>query len=253
MFEHRLNEILLSTWRDRNERLKAAQKPLEDRWWNYACDEIGVPRGTTFEDVPKEKHAQWRAFWALLYENYRAYRVPEGFEKTLIPPQLPQGLAAYILQYDTYGKASWEEVTREVSLAQPVPADPIRVRHDKFFSEVFTEVRKNLGCDFTTEYVPNAYCGAKCEPWFRFILGANTLIVGPRKRVTTIRVTAPQGLNTRKIRAAAVKVETTYTADGGWQSDIVTAHELEVHAWDKKQLVEFLTIIGTESLAMVPA
>ncbi len=242
-----LNEVVLPTWRDCEERLAQARKPVEQRWCNYACDEVGIPRGSEFEKVPEAKHQQWRDFWRLLNE-YPLYRTPAGFERPLIPPQLPEGLVAYLLLRHQEGNTKWEEIKREDSMALPVPPDPIRVKHDAFYNEVFTTLGQNLGHDFVTEHVVNQYCGAKNEPWFQFTLGNNTLVVGPRKRVTAIKVISPEGLNTEGIRNAAKKEETTYYANCGWQSEDPVAMTLEVHAWNKEQLLQFLNIIGTESL-----
>ncbi len=243
-----LNEVLLPTWRYRKQCLEEARSPIEERWWNYVCDEVDVPRGTTYDKVPEDRREQWRAFWDTL-NKYVLYRIPgEAFKKPVIPPLLPEGLTAYLLIEGCENFFKWEEVNREESNSQVVPPDPIRVRHDAFYEKVFTDLKESLGIDFTIEHVPNGYCGAKAEPWFKFTLGENTLIVGPRKRVIAIIVNAPKGISTEVIRAAAMEVETTYVADGAWKTDVPIASNLEVHAWNENQLLSFLTIIGLESL-----
>lgn len=243
-----MNDVLLPTWRDCKQRLEEARVPIEDRWWNYACDEIDVPHGTTYDKVPEDRKEQWGSFWDTL-KHYSLYRTPgEAFKKPVIPPLLPEGLTAYLLVEGRKGASKWEKVDPEESLSQVVPPDPIRVKHDAFYEKVFTDLKISLGIDFTIEHVPNEYCGAKVEPWFKFTLGENTLTVGPRKRVTAIKVNAPKGISTEVIRAAAMEVETTYVADGKWKENVPRASTLEVHAWDEVQLLSFLTIIGLESL-----
>ena len=243
---------LLPAWRVREEEIKAVQQLIEDRWRKYACDEVGVPHGTEYNKIPKTKCRQWNNFWELL-QSYPPYLNPFGFEKPVIPPQLPLEITAFILSKRMGDGRVWKKVSHKESRSLPVPSDPIRVRHDAFYKEVFADTRRLLGVEFTPEEVRNEYCGAAAQPWFKFKLGRNTVVVGPRKRVTAIKVTSPGGFNTRDLRAAALAIPVTYMANGLRQDEVVVAQSVEVHAWDKAQLLRFLNIIGLESVAAIPA
>lgn len=127
-----------------------------------------------------------------------------------------------------------------------VPADPIRVRQDTYFNEVFAKLEDELGKIERTE-VKNEYCCSENEPWYQFSIGKVVFTIGPRKRVIAVKITAPEGINTDAIRNVAQADQTIYTADGGWQSDAIIATAIEVHAWTKEKLVEYLTILGREN------
>ncbi len=237
------NDTLLVTWRDYTERLKPIQKEIEDRWQKYAYNEIDLPVG---EKIPKEKYSQWQDFWNLL-QKYKPYSNPVAVAKITTPPKLPRKLEAYVLVDDV-----WKKVDHEESAKQAVPADPIRTNHDKYYNEVLDKLRAELGIHIETEYVPNEYCGAKNEPWFKFSIGENTIVVGPRKRVTTIKLFTPEGegkkFNAEKIRNMAIQTKVTYSGNGHWMEKENFVQNLEIHAWNKEQLLGFLTILCEQSL-----
>ncbi|MDO8430556.1 MAG: hypothetical protein Q7S72_01030 [Candidatus Taylorbacteria bacterium] len=243
------NTALLPTWRDSEERLNVARKIIDTRWWEYACDEVGVPYGTQTKDVPEDRRQQWMDFWDLRLK-YQPYMTPAGFEKRVIPPQLPEGLFAYLFIKEQ-DKAKLVKVDHKESMAQSVPPDPIRVNHDIFFREVFDSLRKSIPCEFIPEQVRNEYCGAENQPWFRFTIGKNLITVGTRKRVFAIKVASPDGFNTGQIRNhpnVQGGEKTTYVVNDNWQGKDLIAKKLEVHAWTKEQLTQFLEILSKESL-----
>ncbi len=242
-----LNAVLMPTWRDAEERLKEARKPMEELWLELACQTLSLPSGSTFDQVPKELQKQWWKHWDLL-RTFKSYLKPSGFTKPPIPPKLPAGLTAFLCLSEVQGEYVWEQVNREESLAQSVPPDPIRTKHDAFFADVFRTLRDQLGCDIDPELTANEYYPSESEPWFKFRIGENRFVVGPRKRVTAIKLYSPQGIATEEIRTIATALNVTYIADDAWQGGAVSAKSIEVHAWNKEQLLQFLGILGKQSL-----
>lgn len=241
------NDILLPTWRDYQERLEKVQQAINERWLKYVLQELELPEGTTYHTVPEEKKSGWDNMWSLL-EHYAAYTNPSSVKKITIPPQLPKQLEAYVKEGEV-----WIKVDHAESSNQIVPPDPIRTHHDEYYKDVFDTLEKNLNYTITREHVPNEYIGAKNQPWFKFTLGANTITMGPRNRVSAIKLSCNEGFNATKISTAAIDANVSYWGDEGdgmheWKSKASQVKELEVHARSKEQLVEFLMIICQESL-----
>lgn len=241
-----INSILLLVWRDVQERLTTARDVIEDESWDAFCEREDLPQGTKISSMDK---GQTKRFCAMLDELYKEdrWRQPSGFEEQDLPPQVPESVTVF----HPLGDGEWKAINRSNTTDIEVPADPIRVRHDAYFDEVFAALEGELG-QFERVEVKNEYCGAKNEPWYKFILGGFTFTVGPRKRVIAIKVDAPGGIDTESIRSVARADKTTYTADGGWQSNAAIANAIEVHAWTKEKLILYLTILGRASAA-VPA
>lgn len=172
-----------------------------------------------------------------------------SIKKITLPPQLPKEATAYVKDGEV-----WKEVNHEESAKQEVPADPIRTQHDAYYKEIFDTLEFVLGCPITWEHIPNEYGGYENQPWFQFTLGANTIKVGPRKRVTAIKLSCNEGFNASKISETAINANVSYWAgkegadDRSWKSTEPRVKDLEVHAWSKEQLIQFLTIICEESL-----
>lgn len=266
-----LNDILLVTCRARGEELKKAQQELEVREWQTFCQNISLPVDTDLSKLPDDhpQRENIRKFWCALHER-RDYQIPPGFEEAVAPPWLPQTLVMYrllqyspddwkritdptaaahrILDYAATSGCPWKKVNHAESARLEVPADPIRTRHDAYFNPFFSALSEKLGVTIDRKEVPNQYCGHKAEPWYEFTVGELAFTVGPRKRVTAIKVSAPNGLPTARIRAAALADQVTYTANNGWQSDRDPARSVEVHAWNLEQLEKYLTILIGEAL-----
>ncbi|MFA6594301.1 MAG: hypothetical protein WCT16_03525 [Candidatus Buchananbacteria bacterium] len=238
-----VNKTVLPTWRARWEKIKQARKPLEEACWQSACQKLDLPIGTKGEDVPEDKHEEWRKIFDELYTQH-SYRIPVGFECPPIPAQMPEGITCYVQT----SAGIWRWVPREETLVLTQPSDPIRVRHDDFFNHVFTELANNLGVEsIAREEVPNEYCGAANEPWYCFKLGNNTIKLGPRKRVYSIKIQAPNGFETKQLRAVTVdEYNNTYWDGSNWHGNAEISFELEVHAWNKEQLMRLLGIVARQ-------
>jgi len=236
-----INGTVLPTWRARWEEIERARKPLEET----ICTHFGLPIEATYQDVSEDKIEEWHKLWDEL-QGRPDYRIPVGFECPPIPAQMPEGITCYI-QTST---GIWRWVSREETLKLTEPPDPIRVRHDDFFKQVFTELAGIIGIETVArEEIPNEYCGSKNEPWYSFNLGSNTIKLGPRKRVYAIKIQAPNGFETKQLRAVTVEeYNNTYWNDGDWQGKAATASKIEVHAWNKEQLMRLLTIVVQQCL-----
>lgn len=233
-----INDTLLLVWRDVQQRLTAARNVIELEARGAFCKNESLPQGTRIDAMNEAQTERFRAMWDALYKQDN-WRRPPGFEDQGLPPQVPESVTVL---YPT-GDGEWKMIDPAETVSIEIPADPIRVRHDAYFNEVFTSLERELG-KFERVEVKNEYCGAKNEPWYQFALGSFIFTVGPRKRVITIKVDAPDGINTESIRKAAQADGTTYTADGEWQGDATVATDIEVHAWTKEKLIEYIKIIG---------
>jgi hypothetical protein len=109
------------------------------------------------------------------------------------------------------------------------------------------------GVEFSPTEVLNQYSGnTDLQPWYLFDLNGINIRVGPRKRVYAIKVEVPnqrEKIATKDIRKAAVADGVTYYANGSWQSRSRAARLIEIHAWGKDKLIEYLTIVGKQVLA----
>lgn len=241
-----INSTLLLVWRDVQERLTAARDMVEKEAWDAFCVREGLPQGTKIDTMDKGQTERLRAMFDELYQENR-WRRPAGFEKQDLPPQIPESITVFHPTEDD----EWKMIDHAETADVEIPADPVRVRHDAYFNEVFAALENELG-QFDRVEIKNEYCGAENEPWYQFTLGDFTFTVGPRKRVIAIKVDAPDGIDTESIRSVAQADETTYMADGGWQSNAAVANAIEVHAWTKEKLIQYITILGRAS-AVVPA
>lgn len=239
-----INATLLLVWRDVQERLTAARATVEKESWDAFCECEGLPQGTKIDAMDKGQTERFRAMFGELYKEDR-WRRPSGFEVQDLPPQVPESITVF----HPMGDGEWKMINHTETADIEIPADPVRVRHDTYFNEVFAALEGEFG-KFERVEVKNEYCGAENEPWYQFTLGSITFTVGPRKRVIAIKVDAPDGINTECIRSVAQADETTYTADGGWQSNATVANAIEVHAWTKEKLIQYLTILGRASVAV---
>jgi hypothetical protein len=101
-----INTMLMPTWRDFAERLKEAQKPFEQVYWDQLCDKLGVPHGTKFDAIPEDKQKEWRSAWDDFYSKPE-YQYPEGFCEQPIPPGLPaHGIIGMMLKSN---REEWEQ------------------------------------------------------------------------------------------------------------------------------------------------
>lgn len=247
-----INDVLRISWRANALKIKEARDVIEARYWDEACVVVRVPLKTTYPQISEDKRQEFSEISGG-YQNDPLWRQPEGINLSPLPPQLPTGVACFILTGREGDTFIWKSVGHDETTSLAVPDDPIKVKHDAYFGEVFQVLRHELGIDFKPEEIPNQYSpGWKPQPWFKFQIGENTFIVGPRKRVDSILVKAPTGIATEEIRKVALDQDnTTYSPNGNWHGDDSLAQTLEVHAWTKEKLIQYLTILGKASLPVL--
>jgi len=246
-----LNDTLRVFWRANAAELKKVRDAIETVYWDRACEAVGVPLKTPWHKVPKDKLKRFQEIGGK-YTEISEWHKPRGIDLSPIPPKLPVGVTCFILKGRDGDRFNWKWVSHEETAQIEVPPDPVRVRHDAYFSEVFETIRKELGIEFVPEEVPNCYCGFKAQPWFQFKIGENTFVVGPRKRVVAILVASQSGLATDEIRKVALDEDNvTYSPNGKWHGTDAVASTLEVHAWTKEKLIQYLMILGKASLPVL--
>ena len=241
-----INSVLLPTWRDFDARLAETLKPIELAHKHKLCDQLGLAHDV--ESVPEELRDQWNKGWKE-YESDPEHKCPEGFRDQPTPPKLTvYNLIAMLFTRDQ----KWEPVDLEASDKAKVPPDPIRVQHDLFYKEVFAAIKEVLSVDISPIEVENLYSkNTALQPWYLFGINGVGIRVGPRKRVIQILVEIPkhrQPMTTKAIREIAIADKTTYTADAEWQSSKATSQLIEIHAWNKEKLIQYLTIIGRQAM-----
>jgi len=238
-----INEILLVAFRANGEKCQKARDAMSLAHKNKWFAEHDLPLDSDVTTFSKELRGEYSdSFYEM--DKQPEYRCPIGFECSVLPPQIPKELVIRLGNFTGRGAERWTLADNATSQLLPLPIDPIRVRHDAYFLPLF----EKLGLGHPTE-ITNQYCGAKCEPWYQFIIGECTFVVGPRKRVDNIEVFCPSGkqLDTTAIAAVAKADDTTYYADEGWKSDAPKATKVCVHAWNKEKLEQYLTILMDEA------
>ncbi len=241
-----INSVLLPTWLDFDARLAETLKPIELAHRHKLCDQLGLAHDV--ESIPEELDDQWEEGWKEYYRDPEN-KCPEGFHDQPIPPKLTAyNMIAMLFTRDQ----KWEPVDLEASDRAEVPPDPIRVRHDLFYKEVFAAIKEVLGVDISPIEVENLYSeNTALQPWYLFGINGIGIRVGPRKRVFQILVEVPkhrEPMETKVIREIAMTDQVTYTADAEWQSSKTTSRLIEIHAWNKEKLIHYLTIIGQQAM-----
>src|SRR5690606_11999876 len=128
---------------------------------------------------------------------------------------------------------------------------PIRVRHDRDFDQIFARLEQVMGSTINRHEVPNRYFDdiTNCQPWYQFYLGNAEFVVGPRKRVIVIEVTAEQPFNVSGLRLKAVATDkVTYYAEPEGLSTMAT--KVGVHAWGRDKAVEYISLVAPPFLAV---
>lgn len=246
-----LNDILLVTWRARGEEIEEAHKGFQECKWAAFLEAFSLPSGIQRGQMSETVKEAAQIFWDE-FDRHPEYRKPSRFAMPPLPPKLPASLTVFLL-VENGGDKTWRLVKHQETRQLEVPPDPIKVRHDNYYGPFFAELSQKLGMDIVRREVSNEYCGARNQPWFEFMLGTTTFIVGPRKRVTAIKVKAPNGIPADEIRTVALADDVTYQAynqneNGGWKAELSVVYALEVHAWDKEQLEKYLLILGKIAL-----
>lgn len=232
-----VNGALMTALRFLEHRKEEARVGVEHRYWDAACDRIGVPRGTEVGEVPEERRKAFRAL--LSYMDDEEWRNPRAVAP-FVPPQLPATLVAF-----TGHGGGWERVDPRESAALLVPLDPIRVAHNAFWKEIFESLRPLA--NFTPIEIPNEYEGSPHQPWYTFEVNGTRFTVGPRHRVSSVSAAFPKYEDVSEIARVAKRDDVTYEAGSTGARKQVT-----IHAWDKYRLVEYMSVFMRIALA-VPA
>jgi len=244
---------------DLSDRYRTAKEAWEREFvWYPTCDKLETPRGSVVHgeyDLESKTTNRWikdpdgnkiegseklvkpfRDSWSELEK-----RMP-GFTSHELPPQVPDCLALKIGYYtkgmgEGYAWTPW--VSAEMTKDIPVPQDPRRRRHDELFQKVFAEVRGNGFVLRDMKEIPNQYFKDTndIEPWYTFRQGKSKFLVGPRKRVYHISVTAPKF---KLVHHQKVTKELGQRDNVTWEASGKTAL---IHAWGRDKLVEYLTAL----------
>ena len=247
-----LNDVMLVVLRAEGEHIDEARSAFLEESGREFRRQNGVPLDATPDDIRKdkeldEKYTQW--WYSEAASQSPEYRRPTKYALNYtppIPPNIPEKMHLRLLCWGVNGErdnSDYVLVETIQSLSVAMPPDPIRVHHDEFYLPVLAE----LGiADF--KLIDNQYCGAKSEPWYEFNIGETVFTVGPRKRVTSISVRAPSGINTVKIGALAQSDSVTYEADNRLNDfDKAETSNVLIHAWGKDKLKEYLAILIEEA------
>lgn len=237
-----INEVLLLVHRDVDDRLTKARKTIEAEALINFYESEGLTEETKMDELDPGQKERFKHMCTSLYAESR-WQCPAGFEKQETPPMIPTSIKAFLPLEGN----EWQMIDNAATVDMTVPVDPIRRNHDKYFGQVFEELEAVFGPIEKTE-IENEYHSAKNQPWYEFTIGDRTFTVGPRKRVVSIEVKDPGGIWTELIRQTAKRDDTTYYANGGWQSDVPKAEEIVIHAWNMKKVVEYITILSLPSI-----
>jgi len=130
------------------------------------------------------------------------------------PINLPEGVIAYVSRAGEWDRA--ETVTGEL------PADPLRVRWDTYFDEVFSQVAMLIDGAITRTEIPNRYYDDKlqAEPWWQFNIEGTTFVVGPRKRVINVDIIFAKPTDVSTLRAIAETDKVTFSTKGAVDDEV---------------------------------
>jgi hypothetical protein len=242
-----LNGPLQVTLRAYDEAVEAVRLAVDKAEWELRCDFLGLPRGTKVQYAvapPYEKYLRRPDGSDVTDEGTirrfcaeREPRYPRGaLVVPVVPPKLPDCLTAYVRTAEGW----WDRVDRAESSALSVPPDPIRVRHDAFFGEIFAALRA-AGVEVSPREVSNQYYEDRncAEPWYAFDVAWRRFTVGPRKRVISVTVEG-ESFHAGELRNLAERDGVSYWADESWKSGRTWPGKVTIHAWTKEKCVEYL-------------
>ena len=237
-----LNNTLLITMRAYGELVEIAQKKIYQRWLaQFKSRHVRYFDYTTIGALKGHDDKLWEFGCKQAEKLYRKpyYLNPKSVKLPALS-KLPEGLQFAWFVGGGDNESNWQWVHHRNTEYIECPPDPIRVKHDAYWNEIFAKFPNVFD---KREEIKNRYCGAACEPWYKIMIPTAQMIIGPRKRVDSIQVTFSRKVNVSCLRDIAKADGTTYTADGGWQGISDEATEIEIHAWTKEKVVEYLTII----------
>lgn len=240
-----LNGPLLASWRTHEARCRKEEERLfNESEWCFAKLRVkhGLADNASWYDLPQAvRDVAGPETEKLRREAWTRFKAP-------LPPQLPASLRVF-----ARGAESWTEIEHAACAVVKIPRDPIRVRHDEYWGCRFAEIQTLVGKPVQRKEIPNQYYQDvnNLEPWFAFDHNGLNFVVGPRKRVYAIKVTSTKPFAVARIAERAKADGVTYTSDGEWQGEGRTAQSIEVHAWTKEKLLEYLGLIFEETRSAV--
>lgn len=245
-----VNKVLLVTWRDRKSKLAAFHEVEWQAWLDevfrklYPQFPVSDDYCISYPDLSDDAKNMVNAIFGKNFNERGNYlQLPPELKCDVYPSQLPPELKhVYFRRTDGLAGAEWQRVDPRVSSLLTPPRDPILVSNERFFATVWPAVEKALGVLLPVRSeVKNEYGGA--EPWYRFMLNGATFTVGWRKRVINIEVTSPNPIPAAEILGLAVRDNTSYWANGEWNSPNLEVESVTIHAWGQAKLIEYLTVL----------
>lgn len=230
-----VNGIVGVTLRDWESRRDAARKKA---WLGFLPGFLerhnvkeSEPGCIRYHDLPTQEAKDEIDEW-----NKHEHLVP-GFEDSPPLPRIPSGI--FVLRHT---HAGWNEQDQGSSWDIEVPPDPITVRNAAFWKEVFEKVEVSGATE-----IPNGYCRAPNEPWFKFVVGGVTFEVGWRKRVVSITATSTTELDFTVIFEKAKADNVTFEIDDfyGTKDRPMPVHgkSVLIHAWSRDKCIEYLNAL----------
>lgn len=240
-----VNKVLFPAWRHRADAVETFQTQEWDQWldekFRPAFPDYGeYPKGNcSYYNLPDEAKAFITATWGTAYPAGSYLPLPDHLKGNVYPPQAPNipGVRIFVQVRHiesgstfgaksevAFGDQNWEPIDYDHSASLVAPEDPILRRNREFFQDVWAQVAQNLAVEFPqVREVENEYNGI--APWYSFTVNGDVFTVGWRKRVVSISVDAPSGLDTQEIATLAAADQVTYSTNGPLR--IVTPDEYE--------------------------
>jgi len=237
-----VNRVLMTVWRAWSDEAEKARSIIRHQHLREVNRVLGLPPDTNGSTIGDARYSEWaRALDFREREDWKAISYPVGMKEPGLP-QMPDDLLACMrLRGGTWSPRVDPMYTKRME----IPADPVRVRHEARFLEIFERVRVATGLEAEREEIPNEYYDDKYqhEPWYRFGVGDGLVTVGPRKRVIAIRGNRVQPFDVCALRNAAKSDGVSWWNGDGWQNDEDVAKSCEIHAYGTDKAVEYLTLL----------
>jgi hypothetical protein len=239
-FEY-VNGVLLSTWRAWIEHVTPFREQIYGDLRRQSLEELGIPEDADVfklpEGIRRQQHERMEELNRL---HSLQLRFPPGSEPCPLPPKMPRDMTAMVKPHDV-----WTRIKPEDTAHLPVSPDPIRVRHDRIFNEIFTTVRLGLDIKFDRiTMIPNEYFDDKYQrqPWYTLEVGNGDIVIGPRKRVIEIRALMKEPhmrMNVEELLSMADQDGVTWNCSGPPRA----ASACEIHAWGQAKATEYLSVL----------
>lgn len=222
-----------ATWAVRADEIEAVRSAHNKRLKEQIVAELGFDAAKEPMDTQRQK--DWAAAWDAA-DTAKPLELPEPLLDAPMLPGAPVGLHAFVRRRD-----AWVKIDPLVSIAMPVPAHPTRVRNQKFFHDLFSELSRVTGTILEPEETRNEYSGNRHMPWYRFAAGGVEFVVGRRSKVYELRCDPDNPQVASIWSELASRDAVTFSGKG----------PLLIHAWTQAKTLEYLT--SAMSLACQPS